>query len=436
MKLLFEKAKDYEEASFKGLYNFINYIDKVKKSSGDATSPKIIGENEDVVRIMSIHKSKGLEFPIVFLSGTSKRFNIQDLNQSILIHQDLGFGPKYINYERKIEYSTLAREAIKIKTKNEILAEEMRILYVALTRAKEKLIITGVEKDLDKSMEWKKRSISPEEKISKTVIAKAKSYLDWLEMITLKCKSEILKVNVHSKNIEDSNYENDEVNIEENESKFSKDIDKILNWKYEYEDIVKLEGKTSVSKVSHNEEQNIEIKSKPKFMEIKKITSAEKGTLMHLVLQKLDFKKEYTESSIKELINSLVENEIIKKEEAEYIDVQKILNFTKSNLFKRISKAKFVYKESPFYINLPAEEFKQEKILVQGIIDIYFVEENENIVLVDYKTDYIKIGEEQKLVEKYKKQLELYKEAIEKSFNRKISEVYIYSVCLSKEINI
>ncbi|MCL2341990.1 MAG: helicase-exonuclease AddAB subunit AddA, partial [Firmicutes bacterium] len=144
LKKLAGKAKEYEKASFKGLYNFINYLDKVRGSSQDSGAARLIGENENVIRMMSIHKSKGLEFPVVFLCNTGKQFNKQDLNDSILLHQDLGFGPKYINYERKIECSTLAKEALKIKMKDEILAEEMRLLYVALTRAKEKLIITGV----------------------------------------------------------------------------------------------------------------------------------------------------------------------------------------------------------------------------------------------------------------------------------------------------
>ncbi|MCL2383422.1 MAG: helicase-exonuclease AddAB subunit AddA [Oscillospiraceae bacterium] len=144
LKKLFEKAKEYEQASFKGLYNFIQYLDKVSEGAIDFGAAKVIGENENSVRIMSIHKSKGLEFPVVFLCGMGKQFNERDLNENLLLHQDIGFGPKYINYERKIEYPTLAKEAIKIKAKNEILSEEMRLLYVALTRSKEKLIMTGI----------------------------------------------------------------------------------------------------------------------------------------------------------------------------------------------------------------------------------------------------------------------------------------------------
>lgn len=150
LKMLFQKAKQYEQSSFKGLFNFINFIDKVKLSSGDMSAAKIISENENVIRIMSIHKSKGLEFPIVFLCGTGKQFNMMDLNQKILLHQDIGIGPRYINYDRKIEYDTLAKEAIKIKSRKETLSEEERVLYVALTRSKEKLIVTGTSKDARK----------------------------------------------------------------------------------------------------------------------------------------------------------------------------------------------------------------------------------------------------------------------------------------------
>ena len=148
LRILFQRAKQYEDTSFKGLFNFINFINKLRKSSGDMGSAKILGENEDVVRIMSIHKSKGLEFPVVFLCGTGKQFNLMDLNKNILYHDDLGLGPDFVHIEKRVSYSTLAKEAIKQKTRFETLSEEMRILYVAFTRAKEKLIITGATSNL------------------------------------------------------------------------------------------------------------------------------------------------------------------------------------------------------------------------------------------------------------------------------------------------
>lgn len=156
LKMLFDRAREYEKASFKGLFHFINYINSLRKANNDMDSAKVIGENEDVVRIMSIHKSKGLEFPVVILASTAKKFNLQDLNEQIIIHQDLGIGVKYIDEKRKIEYPTLAKQAISLSVTKETLSEEMRILYVALTRAKEKLIITGISKDLEKDINKKK----------------------------------------------------------------------------------------------------------------------------------------------------------------------------------------------------------------------------------------------------------------------------------------
>ncbi|MDO5556115.1 MAG: helicase-exonuclease AddAB subunit AddA [Clostridia bacterium] len=260
LKLLFHKAKDYEKASFKGLYNFINYIDKISKTSGDISSAKIIGENENVIKIMSIHKSKGLEFPVVFLCGTGKQFNVQDLNQSILLHQDMGFGPKVIDYERKIEYNTLAKEAIRIKALDEILSEEMRLLYVALTRAKEKLIITGCDKNLEKSLKEKELMACnlSTNKLRISNIRKAKSYLDWLELVYKKDEqilSQILDFNLYNKNTIIKTLENEDDKKSEkqpnitNEKELEK-INEMLNWKYKYIESTKIEGKCSVTDIS------------------------------------------------------------------------------------------------------------------------------------------------------------------------------------------
>ena len=151
LRVLFQRAKQYEETSYKGLFNFINFINKLKISSGDMGSAKTLGENENVVRIMSIHKSKGLEFPVVFLSGTGKNFNLMDINKSILFHHELGYGPDYVDPEKNPTAAVL-KQALKKKIKIESLSEEMRVLYVAFTRAKEKLIITGSMKNIEKNI--------------------------------------------------------------------------------------------------------------------------------------------------------------------------------------------------------------------------------------------------------------------------------------------
>ncbi len=454
LKLLFEKAKDYEKASFKGLYNFINYIDKISKSSGDVGSAKIIGENENVIRIMSIHKSKGLEFPVVFLCGTGKMFNLQDLNQSILLHQDMGFGPKYINYERKIEYNTLAKEAIRIKSLNEILSEEMRLLYVATTRAKEKLIITGCDKNIKKSI-TEKENMAPNNENSKLNIVnirKAKSYLDWLELVYINNKEklkDILEVNYLNKNeIKEKIGLNKNEEIKDDTENWNKEdkilldkVDKILAWKYPYIKATKIEGKTSVTDITKGAKKEIaDMIEKPKFLiDNQKLNKAEIGTLMHLIMQKLDLEKEYNEQTVKELIQELIASKIINENQAKYIDIEKILKFTKSDLYLDLKEAKEIQKEKPFYIYIPSNEIyndeTDEKILVQGIIDLYYINKNDELILVDYKTDYVANNNEQELIAKYKEQLEIYKRALEQALNKKVEAVYIYSIYLNKKIS-
>ena len=464
LKMLFERAKEYESASFKGLFNFINYLDKLKTNNGDLGAAKLIGENDNVIRIMSIHKSKGLEFPVVFLCSTGKQFNMQDLNDNILLHNKLGIGPEYINYERKIQYSTLAKEAIKVQMKRETISEEMRVLYVALTRAKEKLIITGISKDLSKQLGKMQEAVDIEKnsqdvKIPVSLIKKCSSYLDWIQLVSIYNKDklkdvlEINEINVADvmKNKEELVEENtvediDVVSKKKCDEAIIKQIQDKINWEYEYIKATQIPSKTSVTKLKElnkpkviattNEERKVE-NPVPEFIKPKiELTSAEKGTIMHLCMQKIDLKREYTIHEISEFVSKLVYDKIITEQEAETINQKQILEFVKSDFATRIRKAKEVYKEKPFYININASEVYDEKldenILVQGIIDLYFIDENDKLVLVDYKTDRVKTLEE--LVPRYKTQLELYKNALENALNKKVDEVYIYSVYHGKTI--
>lgn len=481
LKMLFQRAKQYESSNFKGLYNFINFIEKLRLSSGDLGAAKLIGENDDVIRIMSIHKSKGLEFPVVFLSSTGKQFNLMDLNQNILLHQEMGIGVKYINYERQVQYDTLTKTAMRNKILVETLSEEMRILYVALTRAKEKLFITGLSKDYEKEAENIEKQICryPKylDKINPILVKKYKRYLDWI-MLVYNYEKETAKnfvnFNIYKKKELLNSFENikkEEIDAKEFLEKQDVDNDKIkkieeiLNWSYDYELSTTIPTKTSVTKIKQMQnEENIETTldnylidaekneknkekvqenslPKPQFLRKEdddKLTSAQKGTLVHLCLQKLNEKQEYTLQEIKDLINELELRQIITNKEARSISTYKILAFTKSTIWKELRKAKTVEKEKPFYINIPAKEIYnqeiEEDILVQGIIDLYYINENDKLVLVDYKTDYVEKGKEEELLNKYRKQLDLYKRALESALNRKVDKVYIYSVYLEKEI--
>ena len=463
LKMLFERAKQYESASFKGVFNFINFIDKLKLRNNDLGAAKIIGENENVIRIMSIHKSKGLEFPVVFLSSTGKNFNLKDLREKILIHQEIGFGPNYENSELKIEYPTLAKEAIKMVSKRESISEEMRVLYVALTRAKEKLIITGIEKDLQKSIESKEKELQIYEnednsKINSKILENYKSYLDWIELVYLKNKirnSDIFEFNVISKaeilnQTVESEAERKDVLKDIANKKVSKEnmekIKNILEWEYKYKDSTEMPSELSVSKIKELSKDKAEEKygvtlKKPNFLvEKTELTPAEKGTIMHLCLQKLNYKEEYNLEKLKNMVNNLVKQEIILPKEAECVNYNKIIAFLKSNIWKEMRTAKVVEQEKAFYLNLKANEIYQnnaeDEILVQGIIDLYYITNNDELVLVDYKTDYVENNNEQSLEDKYNIQLEIYKKALEESLNRKVDKVYIYSTWLNKEIEI
>ena len=483
LRMLFERAKQYETASFKGLYNFIHFIEKVHLSSGDLGAAKIIGENENVVRIMSIHKSKGLEFPVVFLANTGKQFNLMDLNESILLHQEMGIGVKYIDYEKQVQYDTLSKAAIRNKILTETLSEEMRILYVALTRAKEKLYITGIQKDYDKAKEKmmgqiEQYPLNDENKINPILLKKYKKYLDWIMLVYMYEKeniTDIAELHIHNKSdlmksLEKSNDEDvdvigllDNYNLNDSIVKFKniEDIQNVIENKYKYEESIAIPTKTSVTELKElaNEDNRVRRAVEnfssdeyseslydkfeiPKFMksdEQEKLTGARKGTLLHLCMQKLEIGKDYELSDIKELVNNLKDREIITQLEAENININAILKFTKSNIWEELKNAKEVHREEPFYMTIPAKEIYkkdvEEKILVQGVIDLYYIDKNNNLVLLDYKTDYLENGAEE-LIQKYDSQLQLYKKALDDALNRKVDKIYIYSTYLGKEIKI
>ncbi|OFI05457.1 ATP-dependent helicase/nuclease subunit A [Clostridium acetireducens DSM 10703] len=481
LRVLFERAKEYEETSFKGLFNFVNFINKLKNSSGDMGSAKVLGENEDVVRIMSIHKSKGLEFPVVIIAGTGKQFNFMDMNKSILFHHDLGFGPDYINLEKRIYYPTIVKEIIKNKIKLETLSEEMRILYVAMTRAKEKLIITGVLKDVSKELNrYSKELEFADEDISEYTIIKGKSYLDWIVPAVMREKdSNVLREKLEdfncAFNIIDSKTkwyikiwkskdiikkeESEEQSLDvkeylqsldcsENKSGYKEEIIKRLNWKYKFNESSNIPAKISVSELKRKfeeieyentlsmydskEDMNKSFLKKPIFLEkTKKFTAAERGTLMHLVMQHIDLTKKLSKEEIKEQVSNMILKEFLTQEQSKVININQIYNFFNSDLGKRMLNSKNIKREVPFYIEISSKDiyknlpsiYENEKIMLQGVIDCYF-EEKDYIVLLDYKTDYVENIEHIK--DKYSIQLNYYKKALERITGKSVKEMYIY----------
>ncbi|MEO2508483.1 helicase-exonuclease AddAB subunit AddA [Clostridium paraputrificum] len=486
LRILFQRAKQYEQTSFKGLFNFINFINKLRKSSGDMGSAKVLGENEDVVRIMSIHKSKGLEFPVVFVCGSGKQFNLMDLNNNILYHEELGFGPELVDLDKRVSYPTLPKEAIKQRIRLETLSEEVRILYVAFTRAKEKLIITGAVNGLEK---WITKCCNAaaldKDIILPSEVLKGKSYLDWIGMAICKHRDgESLRelVGANDINIKDDlstwsvktwtksdlivdkkNSDVDEIN-EENLlinfdcSSVDKEIERRLDFRYKFRESTLIKSNFSVSELKKKNFEQVPVidteelfkedicNIKPKFLQEERgLTAAEKGTAMHFVMQKVDLSRVSTIEEIKVQLKEFVNRELLSKEEYKVINPYKVKKFFISKLGERMlsayNRGDIVYRELPFYTEIDVhridpdlpKEVEGDKVRLQGVIDSFFYEDNE-VILLDYKTDYVEQGNEEELINKYRMQIQYYKEALEKITKTKIKECYLYSFYLEKEI--
>ncbi|MDU1936529.1 MAG: helicase-exonuclease AddAB subunit AddA [Clostridium sp.] len=486
LRILFQRAKQYEQTSFKGLFNFINFINKLRKSSGDMGSAKVLGENEDVVRIMSIHKSKGLEFPVVFVCGSGKQFNLMDLNNNILYHEELGFGPELVDLDKRVSYPTLPKEAIKQRIRLETLSEEVRILYVAFTRAKEKLIITGDVNGLEK---WITKCCNAaaldKDIILPSEVLKGKSYLDWIGMAICKHKDgEILRELVGSNDIrikddlstwsvktwtksdlvvDKKDSDVDEINednllINSDCSSVDKEIERRLDFRYKFRESTLIKSNFSVSELKKKNFEQVPVidtenlfkedicNIKPKFLQEERgLTAAEKGTAIHFVMQKIDLSRVNTIEEIKIQLKDFVDMELLSKEEYKVINPYKVKKFFISKLGERMlsayNRGDIVYRELPFYTEIDVhrinpdlpKEVEGDKVRLQGVIDSFFYEDNE-VILLDYKTDYVEQSNEEELINKYRIQIQYYKEALEKITKTKIKECYLYSFYLEKEI--
>ena len=488
LKMLFQRAKQFEKTSFKGLFNFINFINKLTKSSGDMGSAQILGENEDVVRIMSIHKSKGLEFPVVFLCGMGKNFNLMDLNKNMIYHDELGLGPDFVDLEKRFSIGTLAKESIKKKMKLETLSEEMRILYVACTRAKEKLIMTGTVSNIQKSIEkWLSSASLEFNYILPSEVLKGRSYLDWMGVALchhrdgvilgeavgsingiLKDHSSKWAINLWNRNDLIRKIDPEHIDEEEEYELFAKcdnsldkstseEINRRLLYKYPLKASTIMKSNISVSDLKRrNAKENYDVEEiyrekaiiTPRFLQEKRgLTSAERGTAVHFVMKKIDFNRVSSIEEIKKQLQELFDGEFLLEEELRAINVYKILNFFKSNLGRKIlelnERGEKIYREVPFYTEISSlevdknldEKYKDEKVRLQGIIDCFF-EYNGDFILLDYKTDYVKEGDENELKERYKKQLDYYSDAIFKMVGKKVKYKYLYSFSLEKEIEL
>ncbi|HBF2208564.1 helicase-exonuclease AddAB subunit AddA [Clostridioides difficile] len=485
LKVLFERAKQFEETSLKGIFNFVNFIDKLKKSSSDMGSAKTLGENANVVRIMSIHKSKGLEFPVVICSAMGKNFNTQDFKKSILYHHNLGYGPQFVDYERRISFPSIAKEALKSKINIENLSEEMRVLYVAFTRAKEKLIITGSTRNIQDSIKRWSNGIESLDTISQYEILKGKNFLDWimpcvlrhrdlsnlLEEVGLDAvfnvehnskwygklwnKNDILVEKKSDEEKESIEEILEKIDVDNPDSDYYSEIEEKLNYIYPYEFSTRKPATISVTeikKIQNNYEEELintifeqkVILKKPLFIqneeEREKISGTERGTIVHLVMEVLDLKNVSSVNDIKSQIRGFVSKGIITEKQASIVNPYKIYKFFASNIGKRMLNAEIINREKSIYAQVNMKDiyiyeklinnddkklYDNESVMLRGIVDAYFEEDNQ-IVLVDYKTDFVNEENINQIIEKYKKQLDLYADIIETLTGKSVKEKCIY----------
>lgn len=494
LAMLVEKAMDYEKTSYRGLFNFVRYIEHLQKYEVDYGEVNLSGAGEGSVEIMTIHKSKGLEFPIVILAGMGKQFNFQDLNARLLIHPDFGLGADAILLDRRMIVSTLNKQVIRRRLLEESLGEEIRVLYVALTRAKEKLIMTGTIANLEKELFYLSRFRDNEQELlpAETRL-NGKTYWDYVlpALARHRCMDGLYEefglLPSHENPLYDdpSEFEvkritaqmlaqtevADQATGQMEEDLFDQwdcekvtdpgireELERRFGFVYPYEYRKDIPVKVSVSdlkKKSYHEDTDIEeavyfepdiVPLIPRFMEEKReseeeFTGSARGTAYHRVMECLEYNKTDSAKQLREQVTALVENKKLSEAEADCVRISDVQIFVESELGQRMKGAALsgnLFREQPFVISRSAAEIDeswdpQERVLVQGIIDAYFLEEDE-IVLVDYKTDRVRRGEEQKLIDLYHTQLEDYAQALQRMTGRKVKEKYIYSFTLKKAI--
>lgn len=491
LEMLVEKAMEYESTSYRGLFNFIRYLEQLQKYQVDFGEVNIAGENENTVRIMSIHKSKGLEFPVVFAAGMGKMFNMMDANAGLVLHPELGIGMQGIEPDLRIKMPTLMRQVIQKQIRLESLGEELRVLYVALTRAKEKLILTGSHKNLQRCLEGLHSLLGRGEKrLPYGMLEGAQEYWGWIlpslvrhpalaewyrdremgssdgefcsakeipiQFQTVRA-AELVGREMKCQILEETRYQ--EYSQWEGKEKYdpqlAKELEERFSYVYPYAYLQEIPGKISVSDLKRpgfSEEDAVELFPEeqilpliPEFMQPEKeeLRGAARGTAYHRVLEKLDYSRAGSLEEVEKQIAQMKDGGKIDESTALSVRKNQIAWFTTSPLGRRMGRAQEqgkLWKEQQFVLSIPASERNpqwnpEQQILLQGIIDAYF-EEEDGLILVDYKTDYVEQGREQELIEKYRIQLIYYARALEQLRGKTVKEVYLYSFALGKALSV
>lgn len=462
IKLLLARCSEYEQGSRTGLFNFMQYIDTLRESNQDLAPAKEMRGDDDCVKIMTIHKSKGLEFPIVFLSGTAKKFQLKDVHKSIIWDEKLGLGLDYVDTRQRVRYSMPFKMIIGNDMASAGKAEEMRLLYVAMTRAKEKLIISAAVVDRDNR--WKSAEYDEMGRVYNVFADKINCMRDWVLGAAMKHPSagelrsyadrlDIIPgvdteadIKVRFVKRADSVMGGGYNHKESDENEISESIDLArLDYTYKYEKLGSLPVKMSVSELKRRrmpeEDYSLGLIAPTEdfVMVGEEISATERGTITHFVLQHLDIGKTDTKEQIKEQIDGMVIKGIISPEQGESIDVYGIWTFFTGELGKRLKASERYEREFEFYMTISPDEIGEEQtdgaddVLLQGIADMFFYE-SDGVVLVDYKTDRVSKNMAQERSKKYKLQIEYYAKGIEQILNLPVKEKYLYFLNCGEEI--
>ena len=458
VRYFLHKAKDFETDGFKGIYSFVSYIENYS-GANSKESAKVISENDNVVRIMTIHKSKGLEFPIVFLSCTGKMFNKQDTKSRFIFHKKYGIGVDSVYREISARFKTANKIASKLKMSYELISEELRVLYVALTRASEKLIITATVKNGTKLLSTCEKSLKNETaQINPYKIYSCNTFIQLILMGALRCDgypehtSAIsvipgefkINLNLINKNTISINSKIESnicwKDLYDGPTQFYDKLKNRLSYEYPHIDSAVYPSNMTVTEVKrmHTESEDfytpfddVSLESPKYFGKSQKVFGKKLGTLIHLVMEKLDFSQISDINSVEIQIDELLEKNILTEEEKSVINIEKIHKFFISGIGKDAKKHyNSLRKEFSFkYLENAGKIFESDfddKIVVQGTIDAFYENDNGEIVLIDYKTDSVTDGDYESVVKRYKTQLDYYATALERIYNKKVGSKVLY----------
>lgn len=457
VRLLEKYAADYSAAGYLGVSGFLRFIDRLKERGGDLKSASKASDGENAVRIMSIHSSKGLEFPICIVADCGRKFNKTDLREESQLNARLGFAMKMREPERLKKYPDIPYEAVRIENERLMLSEEMRVLYVALTRAKEKLIVTMSVKNLETKLKKLAPLLGEEKKLPAYALRSAESFGEWILMALFRHpdmrelhriadggEQSMLPFASRVKLVLCGPEEESELSEPETGVFLAKEspvllqrLESQIEYQYPYEDEMVLPSKLSVTQITTLREGEGAVRlSSPAFLREGKLTGAEAGTAVHTFLQFADFRNCRTDLAAE--LERMEQMRFITEQQRKAIAADKLKAFFRSDICGRILQAEQVYREYKFMYEIPAKELyedtlSEEKILVQGIADCVIAEED-GLTIVDYKTD--KVERPEVLQKRYASQLGLYRMAISEQFGKPIKRCVLYSVWLEQEIEI